>query len=131
MTSAGTIDRVAPTLQPDAPVLMHQNWHHLLFLHWEVPALTVDTFEGNAYVGLVPFTMTGVRPILAPPLPWISSFHKVNVRTYVHRDGRGRVVLQSRCVERNRGCGCTRCVQAAVLSLADQIQRFGGSDSEN
>src|SRR5881628_1092670 len=98
MTSVDAIDRVAPTLEPDAPVVMFQNWHHLLFLHWEVPAeelqrlipgeLTIDTFEGIAYVGLVPFTVTGVRPILTPPLPWISSFHEVNVRTYVHRNGR-------------------------------------------
>jgi uncharacterized protein YqjF (DUF2071 family) len=92
------IDRISPTLEPDQPVLLHQNWHHLLFLHWEVPAaelqsllplrLTVDTFEGKAYVGLVPFTLTGVRPVMTPPLPWISSFHEINVRTYVHREGR-------------------------------------------
>jgi uncharacterized protein YqjF (DUF2071 family) len=93
-----TIDRISPTLEPDQPVLLHQNWHHLLFLHWEVPPadlqallpqrLRVDTFEGKAYVGLVPFTLSGVRPVLVPPLPWISQFHEVNVRTYVHLDGR-------------------------------------------
>ena len=92
------IDRISPALEPDQPVLLHQNWHHLLFLHWEVPAadlqrllplrLTVDTFEGKAYVGLVPFALTGVRPVMTPPLPWISSFHEINVRTYVHCEGR-------------------------------------------
>jgi uncharacterized protein len=93
-----TIDRLSPTLEPKQTAVLHQNWHHLLFLHWEVPPaelhtlipprLTLDTFEGKAYVGLVPFTLTGVRAMLTPPLPWISSFHEVNVRTYVHCEGR-------------------------------------------
>src|SRR5581483_2974071 len=92
-----SMDRIAPTREPSQPVVMHQNWHHLLFLHWEVPPeelqrlvapeLTIDTFEGKAYVGLVPFTLTGVRPVMTPPLPWISSFHEINVRTYVHLRG--------------------------------------------
>src|SRR5204862_304117 len=77
--------------------IMHQNWHHLLFLHWEIPArelqemlppeLTIDTFQGKAYVGVIPFTMTGVRAVMTPSIPWLSSFHEVNVRTYVHRHG--------------------------------------------
>jgi uncharacterized protein YqjF (DUF2071 family) len=93
-----TIDRISPTLEPDRQVLLHQNWLNLLFLHWEVPAaelqallplrLTADTFEGKAFVALVPFTLSGVRPMMVPPLPWISAFHEINVRTYVHCEGR-------------------------------------------
>ncbi len=76
---------------------MWQTWQHLLFLHWVVPAdhirrllpagLELDTFEGNAYVGLIPFTMTGVRPSFLPPAGPLSNFHEVNVRTYVHVGG--------------------------------------------
>jgi uncharacterized protein YqjF (DUF2071 family) len=73
-------------------------WRKLLFMHWPVPPeclrplipprLTVDTFDGSAYVALVPFTMTGIRWSYTPKTPWISSFHEFNVRTYVHLDGR-------------------------------------------
>jgi len=76
---------------------MYQRWAKLLFLHWEVPVeelapmlppgLTLDTFEGRAYVGLVPFTMTGVRPLWFPRFPPLTDFHETNVRTYVHREG--------------------------------------------
>lgn len=92
------IDRVAPTIRPSRRVVMRQNWHHLLFLHWELPAdqvrslipapLDLDVHDGRAYVGLVPFTMTGVRPIWAPAIAPISNFHETNVRTYVHLNGR-------------------------------------------
>lgn len=92
-----TIDRITPTLRPDDRVIMYQRWADLLFLHWVVageelepllpPGLTLDTFEGRAYVGMVPFTMTGVRPIWFPRFPPITDFHETNVRTYVHMDG--------------------------------------------
>ncbi len=50
--------------------------------------LDIDLFEGTAYIGLVPFTMTGVRPVGVPPIWGVSSFHETNVRTYVHHEGR-------------------------------------------
>jgi uncharacterized protein YqjF (DUF2071 family) len=72
---------------------MRQKWRDLLFLHWAFPPeairplvppqLELDLFEGNAYVGLVPFTMTGVRPVGFPPIWGLSSFHETNLRTYV------------------------------------------------
>ncbi len=76
---------------------MCQNWYDLTFLHWVVPAeqlralipseLELDTFEGRAYVGLIPFTMRGIRPMWAPAVQPLSDFHETNVRTYVHLRG--------------------------------------------
>jgi uncharacterized protein YqjF (DUF2071 family) len=92
------IDRVTPTLRPDEGEVMKQRWSDLLFLHWAVDgralralipsALELDAFEGRAYVGIVPFTVTGARPTWLPPLPFVSDFHEVNLRTYVHLGGR-------------------------------------------
>lgn len=45
--------------------------------------LELDTWAGTAWVGLVPFRMSGIRLHFAPPLPWTSSFVEMNVRTYV------------------------------------------------
>jgi uncharacterized protein YqjF (DUF2071 family) len=76
---------------------MRQWWGKLLFMHWPVPAarlrplvaphLSIDTYEGQAWVGVVPFTMWGVRPYFGPPVPGLNAFHELNVRTYVHYDG--------------------------------------------
>lgn len=77
---------------------MRQKWRSLLFLHWEwdpgliqatLPAgLEVDSHEGKAYLGVVPFFMCGVRPVFCPPVPGISNFLELNLRTYV-RDRNG------------------------------------------
>ena len=92
------IDRLAPTRRPHERAVMRQRWARLLFLHWSVPAddlrlllprgLDLDTYDGRAWVGLVPFVVTGARPVLLPPLPGVSTFDEVNVRTYVHDRGR-------------------------------------------
>ncbi len=92
------VDREALTRRPGGRPVMRQCWDHLLFLHWEVPAaaiarllppgLEVDTFEGRAYVGLVPFAMRGVRPAGLPSVRGLSNFRETNVRTYVHAGGR-------------------------------------------
>lgn len=92
------MDRLLPARRPPRRVVMRQNWRDLLFLHWAfdptrirplIPAdLELDLFEGMAYVGLVPFTMTGVRPIGLPAVVGLSNFHETNVRTYVHHAGR-------------------------------------------
>jgi uncharacterized protein YqjF (DUF2071 family) len=77
---------------------MAQSWHDLLFAHWPVDAavlrpllpsqLQIDTFEGRAWIAVVPFRMTGVRLRGTPSLPWLSGFPELNVRTYVTNSGK-------------------------------------------
>ena len=76
---------------------MRHNWGKLLFMHWPIPAaalrplipesLTIDTYDGAAWIGITPFTLWGVRLSFTPPVPFLSEFHELNVRTYVHLDG--------------------------------------------
>lgn len=88
-------DRIAATMRPtDQPKVMHQSWNELLFLHWEIDpvdiqstlpeGLRVDTFDGRGYLGIVPFYMNRVRPPFFPAVPGLSNFLEMNVRTYVH-----------------------------------------------
>ncbi len=79
--------------RPDASPVMYQSWRDLLFLHWEWDAddiqgtlpsgLTVDRHEGRTYLGVVPFKMRRVRPRFVPPVPGVSNFLELNLRTYV------------------------------------------------
>ena len=88
--------RAYPT--PDGPWAMSMSWHDLLFMHWPVPAqelrplvppaLNLDTFEGDAWLGVVPFRMSGVRPRFLPAVPGLSNFPELNLRTYVSAGGR-------------------------------------------
>ena len=81
---------------PECPIevaraSMIHRWDQLTFLHWSYDpvvvqrllpeGLVVDTFDGRAWVGLVPFMME-VRAPRGPALPWISRFCETNVRTY-------------------------------------------------
>lgn len=81
---------------PRGRPVMRQQWNKLLFLHWPIEAslissrlpkgLHIDLFDGTAWIGIVPFSMECVHPVGLPPLPWISWFLELNVRTYVHDD---------------------------------------------
>ncbi len=99
VTQRGSAEPGTPRSLPAGVCVGRQRWNHLLFAHWSVdartvqatlpPGLTVDTFDGIAYLGIVPFFMERVRPAWLPPLPGISWFLELNVRTYV-RDRSGR-----------------------------------------
>jgi uncharacterized protein YqjF (DUF2071 family) len=49
--------------------------------------LSIDTFAGTAWIGITPFTMWGIRPVLLPAIPLLSTTHELNVRTYVNCNG--------------------------------------------
>ena len=76
---------------------MVQKWENLVYLHWAYEpevvqsllpnGVVVDTFDGAAYVGLIPFQMRGLGLPHLPAIPYLGTFPEVNVRTYVIRNG--------------------------------------------
>lgn len=88
--------RMALRERPAGRPVMRQCWDRLLFLHWRVApdviqsrlprGLTVDTFNGDAWLGVVPFFMRGIRIRGLPSIPTATNFLELNLRTYVHDD---------------------------------------------
>lgn len=83
---------------PPGSWALFMRWHDLLFMHWRVPeealrslippALHLDTFDGSAWLGIAPFSMSGVRPRFLPSVGPLSNFPELNVRTYVTAGGK-------------------------------------------
>ncbi len=84
---------------------MRQTWRNLLFAHWPLPAealrpliapaLPLDIFDGQAWLGITPFCIEGLAPRGLPALPVISRFPELNVRTYITLDGKPGVLFFS------------------------------------
>jgi uncharacterized protein len=76
---------------------MGQTWYDLLFAHWPVApaalralvprALELDRRDGQTWLGITPFVVAGLRARGTPPVPWLSRFPELNVRTYVTHGG--------------------------------------------
>ena len=93
------IDRLSIRNRPSGQPVMHQKWGKLLFMHWRIDAdflrplipaeLEIDTFDGSAWIGIIPFTMWDIRafPPYVPRVPGLNAMHELNVRTYVHLNG--------------------------------------------
>jgi len=89
-------DRAWPL--PKQPWIMRMTWSDLLFAHWPVEpkavasllpsGVTLDTRDGKAWIGVVPFTMSNIAPRLCPPIPGLSRFLELNVRTYITVSGK-------------------------------------------
>jgi uncharacterized protein YqjF (DUF2071 family) len=102
MEGSGEANRSGdPGFRPAArrqPWVMRMRWTDLLFAHWAVPpevlrplvppALELDTFGGQAWLGVVPFRMSNVAPRGLPAPPILGAFGEINVRTYASHGGR-------------------------------------------
>jgi len=96
---ARTLDEVdhRPFAHSRHPWIINQSWSELLFAHWVIPVAVMrqlvppqfelDLYEGQAYIGVVPFLMQEVSPRYVPSMPWLSYFPELNVRTYVTYNG--------------------------------------------
>jgi uncharacterized protein YqjF (DUF2071 family) len=84
---------------------MGQSWFDLLFAHWRVdadalsrvvpPQLQLDLVEGSAWIGITPFLVRALRLRYTLPLPFVSVFPELNVRTYVEVDGKPGIYFLS------------------------------------
>jgi uncharacterized protein YqjF (DUF2071 family) len=93
-----------PYPMPSRPWRLHQHWHDLLFAHWPVapaqitphlpPGLELDLFDNQAWLGVVPFWMSGVETRLLGSLsagvPTTRTFSELNLRTYVRSTRTGK-----------------------------------------
>jgi uncharacterized protein len=129
------IDPDPPPL-PARPVL-RQRWAELAYFHWPYqpdvvqrllpPGVTVDTFDGVAWVGLIPFEMRNVQLGPTPPVPWLGSFIEINVRTYViDPSGRRAVWFFSLDVPRSVVVAVARSIFALPYCWADIEHSTGG-----
>jgi uncharacterized protein len=90
---------------PEGLWVMGQTWEQLLFAHWRVPfeqlravvhaKIPLDMFDGSAWIGVTPFTVTGLHVRGTPPPPGLSTFHEINVRTYATIDGKPGIYFLS------------------------------------
>ena len=87
-----------------------QEWHHTVFLHWEIPVyyiqefipntMKLDTFNNMAWISLVAFEVKNMRLRNLPSFPYISNFHEINIRTYIIKDDKPGIYMFS--IETNK-----------------------------
>ena len=105
---SNSVDNSVHNRTPAGPWIMTQTWHNLLFLHAPIepeslrpflpPAVDLDTFDGQAWLGVVAFRLSKIRLRGLPEVGLISHFNEVNLRTYVSRAGHpGRAISEHGC----------------------------------
>ena len=90
---------------PSKNWIMRQSWRNFLFIHWPIPAeilrphipsfLEIDTYNGSAWLGVVVFVMEGIYPRGLSSISLTPTFPEINVRTYVHYNGKPGIFFMS------------------------------------
>jgi uncharacterized protein YqjF (DUF2071 family) len=127
-----------PWPMPSGAWVMTQTWNDLLFAHWPVNAgalrpllpasFELDLFDGQAWIGVVPFHMTNVAPRLVPALPWVSAFPELNVRTYVRVEDKPGVFFFSLDAGNPLAVGAARTLLNLPYFTADMSVTARGGD---
>jgi uncharacterized protein len=129
-------DQIAhrPWPLPRRPWVLFMRWHDLLFLHWPVdaawmrslvaPEVELETYEGAAWLGIVPFRMTGVRPRFAP---FSLAVAELNVRTYVKFGSRRGVWFFSLDANSWLAVRAARCLGLPYYDARMSVRREGDS----
>jgi uncharacterized protein len=123
---------------PDGPWVMAQTWLDLLFAHWPVPAevlrphlpaaLSIDTYDGDAWLSITPFEVSGLRPRGMTPVPRLSRFPELNVRTYASLEGKPGIWFFSLDAGRAAAAAGARITYRLPYFHADmEIERVAGS----
>jgi uncharacterized protein YqjF (DUF2071 family) len=125
---------------PGGPWIMKQTWHDLLFCHWTLPPdvirplvpspLELDLLDGQAYVAVVPFWMSGIRARWTPPLPGLNRFPELNVRTYVRYKGVSGVYFWSLDAANQIAVWSARAAYGLPYFHADMVIRSLGENFE-
>jgi uncharacterized protein YqjF (DUF2071 family) len=145
--SAGAAARQAHSLEqvehrpwppPARRWTLGQTWEDMLFAHWRVrledvrthvpDALEVESYDGSAWLGITPFRLTGLRARGMLPLPGLSSFLELNVRTYVRAaDGKPGVWLLGIDASSRLAAGLSRRLARLPYTHARMsLERYGG-----
>ncbi|ULQ57122.1 DUF2071 domain-containing protein [Flavihumibacter rivuli] len=134
-----------PWALPRAQWTYYQEWNRALFLHWKVPErqlsklvptpLLLDTYNNEAWVTLVAFTMERIRPKGLPAVPFLSNFHEVNIRTYVRSGDKPGVYFLSIEASKSLSAYTARMLSglpyepATILRQGEAFQRYASTNT--
>jgi uncharacterized protein YqjF (DUF2071 family) len=122
---------------PERSWFQGQTWERLLFAHWRLPEealrplvppeLPLDTHDGSAWLAVTPFRITGLRLRGLPPLPFVSTFLELNVRTYVTLRGRPGIYFFSLDAASRFAVGAARRLYKLPYFRAQMSAERGGA----